>query len=179
MMIFRIPFIAALFGAWLALGADDESAFQEARKLEQEGHDKEAFFSYLAIPGGEYAAVALARGASKEYLTALLDKPGALASPRARLVEADLLLASGRRDEAKAIYQALAASATKTNWGTGQVGYYPAEPQSSSEGDQNLQRYASGTLGRPFAYGPGSHRDNWLLRRLIALDLTNEASQEF
>ena len=171
--------LLACVRALAAAGADDETAFQAARALEQEGHAKEAFLRYLAISGGEHAAAALARGAGKEYLALLRDTPGSLDTPRVRLVEADLLLASGQRDEAKKLYQILAATAARTNWGSSRAGYYPAEPQQSYGDDQNFQGFARAWLGTPFSYGPGSHRDNWLLRRLLALDLSAEAGEEF
>ncbi len=169
----------ACVGALAASAPDNYSAFNEARKLQQEGRDNEAFLKFLAIPGGESAAAALARGAGKDYLALLRGSPGALESPRAMLVEADLLLATGRKDEAMKRYRALAALAPKNNWGAGQAAYYPVEPPQSYGDDPNFQHFARGQLSQPFSYGPGSHRDNWLLRLLLALDLTDEAAKEF
>ena len=165
-------------GALAAAGADDESAFQAARTLEQQGQVKEAFLKFLAIPGGEHAAATLVRGAPQEFLATLRNTPGLLDSPRVRLVEADLVLATGQRDEAKRLYQVLAATAAQTNWGSSQAGYYPAEPPQSYGDDQNFQSFARAQLGKPYTYGPGSHRDNWLLRRLLALVLNAEAGKE-
>jgi HEAT repeat protein len=172
--------ILVSYACALAAPAPDHYAdFQEARKMEQEGREQEAFLKFLFIPGGESAAVSLARGTAKEYLSTLRACPAALECPRALLVEADLLLATGQKQEAKKRYQNLAATGPKNNWGTDQASYYPVEPPQSYGDDQMFQGFARGQLAQPFSYGPGSHRDNWLLRRLLALDLPDDAAQEF
>jgi HEAT repeat protein len=169
----------ACVGALAGTMADNYTAFEAARKLQEEGHEQEAFLKYLAIPGGEYAAATLARGDSKTYLALLRKSPGALESPRALLVEADLLLATGQKEEAIKRSQTLAAAAPKNNWGTDQAGYYPVEPLQNSNPESAWLGSGRSQLNPPFTYGPGSHRDNWLLRRLLALDLTDDAAREF
>lgn len=172
--------IFACIGALAGSAPDNYSAFNEARKLQGEGHEKEAFVKFLAIPGGESAAAALAGGAAGEYLALLRDSPGALQSPRAMLVEADLLLATGQRVEAINRYRVLAALASKNNWGISQAPYYPVEPPQRYGGEPYLYflNLEPGQPNQPFSCGPGSHRDNWLLRRLLAFDLADEASRE-
>lgn len=158
---------------------DAYAVFQEARKLEREGETQQAFRKLLALPGGEFAASALARGNANEFLTLLRQTPGAGNTARVQLIEAELLLASGQTDEAKRRFRALAKLAPTENWGMDQPAYYPVEPPRSLGSDDAFQGYALSQPAMPFSYGPGSHRDNWLLRRLIALDLAQEAAAEF
>ena len=175
-----VGLVLAASASFLVAGdVDDYSAFQEARKLEHEGNDKEAFLKFLAVPGGEFAAASLARGNAQEFLALLRQNPRRLESPRAALVEADLLLASAQTEQAKQRYHQLAATAPAENWGAAQPGYYPVEPPQQLGLDNGFESFARGQLSLPFSYGPGSHRDNWLLRRLIALDLTEDAAREF
>lgn len=158
---------------------NDRETFEEARKLATAGRTEEAFGKYLAMPGGEFAAAALARGEAAKFLALLRREPKLLESPRALLVEAELALASGRQDEAKARFHELASGIPKHHWGTDQPGYYPVEPPATLGGDDSFAVNAVYQPALPFSYGPGSHRDNWLLRRLIALDLTDDAAREF
>jgi HEAT repeat protein len=171
--------LATSAGSLAAGDVDVYSAFQEARKLEHEGKDKEAFLKYLAVPGGEFAAASLARGNAREFLAVLRQNPRALESPRAALVEADLLLASAQPEQAKQRYHQLAATAPAENWGAAQPGFYPVEPPQQLGSDNGFESFARGQPALPFSCGPGSHRDNWLLRRLIALDLIEDAAKEF
>ncbi|MCX6873985.1 MAG: HEAT repeat domain-containing protein [Verrucomicrobia bacterium] len=168
-----------LAGASAGEEVNDRQRFEAARKLVAADRAEEAFKQYLAIPGGEFAAVALARGEAAKFLAILQHDPRLPDSPRALLVEAELLLASGRKDDAKPRFHTLATTAAKNHWGTNQPGYYPVEPPGSLGGDDNFASYAVSQPALPFSYGPGSHRDNWLLRRLIALDLTDDAAAEF
>src|SRR6185369_13632516 len=73
---------------------DFHSAFADAQKLAHDGKTEEAFLKFLDIPGGEYAAVSLARENAKDFLGLLRKDPRTLESPRARLVEAELSLTS-------------------------------------------------------------------------------------
>ena len=159
--------------------AGDLATFEESRKLATDGQIGEAFRKYLAVPGGEFAAVTLGRSDSAKFLALLRQETQLKESPRTRLVEAELLLASGRKDEAKARFHLLATTAPKDNWGTGQSGYYPVEPPGMPGDDDPFAGFAAQRPALPFLSGPGSHRDNWLLRRLIALDLSDDAALEF
>lgn len=148
-----------------AIGPDVHAIFQAARTSERAGDPQAAFLKYLAIPGGEYAAVTLARGDAMSFLTLLLVHPPIPPSPRARLVEAELLLATGQRAEARERFRALASTAPKSNWDTDTADYYPVEPPMALGGDDQFAAFARHQPALPFTYGPGSHRDNWLLRR--------------
>lgn len=144
-----------------------------AEPVEDRAKRVETFQTNASKPGGEYAAVVTARGDAAEFLALLRADAALVASPRGRLIEAELLLASGRKDEARERFKALAEVAGKDGWGTGQPGYYPVE-LSAPYSDWMLDEPAV-----PYYYASGSHRDNWLLRRLLALDLMEEAAGEF
>jgi HEAT repeat protein len=149
--------------------ADVATDYQAARELADGGKLEEAFLKFAAIPGGESSAVALARGEAAKFLTLLKKHADLLASPRGRLIEAELLLASGRRDEAVEKFKGLA---DVDDWGADY--FYPVEAAGV-----RMSAYMPPRPAVPFFSGPGSHRDNWLLRRLIALDLMDEAGREF
>ena len=108
----------------------------------------------------------------------LRQNPRTLESPRAALVEANSC-SPALRPTSEQRYHQLAATAPAENWGAAQPGYYPVEPPQQLGLDNGFESFARGRLSLPFSYGPGSHRDNWLLRRLIALDLTKDAAREF
>jgi HEAT repeat protein len=172
------------FGMVLAIGSkasepDVFTTFQEARQLERDGQTHEAFLKYLTIPGGEFAAFSLAQGNAGEFLQVLHNSSNSPASFRTSLVEADLLLATGQSEAARQRYHLLAIGAGVSNWGTEQPGYYPVEPPQTGDASYPFDVVQRNGPALPFSIGPGSHRDNWLLRRLIALDLTNDAAQEF
>ncbi|MBM4035256.1 MAG: hypothetical protein FJ291_26225 [Planctomycetes bacterium] len=146
--------------------------FEAARRLEAEGKLPEAFAAYLAIPGAEHAAARIARSQPKTFLPLIEKVPP---SPRAELVRGDLLLAAGDRAGALASYRKVVGAIGKKpeeGWDKGFMppDYYPVElPQQE------------GVRGEapPFSLGPGSHRDNWLLRRFLALDALDDAAGEF
>ena len=159
---------------------DDQAAFQAAQELQREGKEHVAFLTFLTVPGGEHAAITLARPRAKEFLEALRGRNNPSPSPRAGLVEADLLLGLGRKDEARQIYRKLATDGPAGSWGAGRADYYPVEPPpNEADLDQTFGGFSRHQLLQPFTLGPGSHRDNWLLRRLLALDLDAEAAAEF
>jgi hypothetical protein len=64
--------------------------------------DVEAFWKHLAVPGEERYAVTLARPKAKEFLKLLRDQAEAkkIPLPRRKLIEGDLHLALGEKDEA-------------------------------------------------------------------------------
>ncbi|MCX7044492.1 MAG: HEAT repeat domain-containing protein [Candidatus Sumerlaeota bacterium] len=190
-----------------ALTPSEPAPWQRAQALEQEGKDKEAFALYLEIPGCEFKAARLARPKAAEYLK-IVEKIQSEAkpwNPRAEVVRGDLLLALGRKDEALASYRAVAASAaaitssastastvstastptsapTATAWDKGLMpwDYYPCEPPQDKQPEGygfGWDRWSEPLL--PMMAGPGSHRDNWLIRRFIALEATADAEKEF
>ncbi|HEV7403870.1 MAG TPA: HEAT repeat domain-containing protein [Chthoniobacteraceae bacterium] len=171
-----------VLAAWSlpVLAQQPEVIFQKAQTLEREGKVDEALRNYLAVPGGEYAAAALARQHREGSLALLREAAGA--PPRWRLVEGDVLLALGRKAEALQSYRAVAAKIGATaeqGWSAGFLppDYYPVEPPAQSEDDEPARRWTQ--LALPFELGPGSHRDNWLIRRFIALEAWPEAGAEF
>ena len=155
-----------------------EAGFQTAQNLAREGKAKEAFFKYLEIPGAEHCAIALAGTNAGTFLDRLQNDRTASATPVGRLIEADLLLATGQREKAKALYHSLAALQFNQNWTKEIPRYYPVERPRATEGNV-MPRWVWDRPLLPFTIGPGSQRDNWLLRRLIALELDNDAAQEF
>lgn len=152
---------------------------QDAWRLEKEGKSVEAFRKFIDLPGGEHAAAAVARNDAARFLKLIQDSPELRAASRAQIVQADLLLACGRNDEAKTLYQTLVLKAAPMNWGTDVPGYYPVEPPNVSDSDGGFGQFLRQELAMPYTSGCGSHRDNWLLRRLIAFDLDEDAGREF
>ena len=179
----RFVLTGCVMGCVLAAGARGLSAeappFERARQLERAGEVKAAFLAYLDIPGCEYAAVRLARPKAGEFLPVVepltRDMEDTPANPRAILVRADLRLATGDKDGALKEYRAFVARIAEgqgQGWPQGRVPatYYPVEPS------QPDHVYGP---AQPFTLGPGSHRDNWLIRRFIALQAWDDAAREF
>lgn len=165
--------LLALATLGLALNVWAEtSPFDAARQLEQAGQRREAFLKYLASPGGEYAAAAVARTKPAEYLDLLRANTSAVPAAAGAVVEGDLLLALGRKDDALASYRRAAPL-----YGT--AGDYPVEPPVRTGEQEEPRGDAWQRPARPFELGPGSHRDNWLIRRFITLEAWRDAGQEF
>ena len=174
--------------------AQQPSPFLQARALEREGKVQDAFLRCLAIPGAEYAAARIARPKAKEFLPLIADvveDPARIQDrPRAILVLGDLLLATGDSEGALKCYRqvtGMTAPKPGTGWEQGLVphDYYPVEPPQPGQSDAEELRFAIGPGGRgdaeamPFTLGCGSHRDNWLIRRFIALQAWQDAEREF
>ena len=155
-----------------AAGAADEAAnFDQAVRLEAEGKLAEAVLAYAAIAGAQHHAARLAREKPAECLAAL-DREGArLPKLSVELLRAEVDLAQGRKAEAMAGYRRAAASLAGGGAGTPA---YLVEPS----GDVEAGVSGRGPLA-PFTAGPGSHRDNWLIRRFIALEAWDDAAGEF
>lgn len=161
--------IAGITVAYAEAGA---TTIEAANELQKKGNLKIAFQRYLSIPGAEHAAASLARPNPETYLT-ILETTTNTAPPIQQLIEAELLLARG--DEAAALERyreavALIGRDDQTEWTEGRApfNYYFVEPP-----------LPSSNLAEPFQLGPGSHRDNWLIRRFIALDAMDDAEREF
>ena len=153
--------------------------FQQAIELEEQGKFTEAFELYLTIPGAEYAAWRVARPKAKEFLDLvsdlLVDPASTQMRPRVMLIQGDLLLATGDAERALRLYRQVSemtAAKRRKDWEDGFVpyDYYPVEPPQP----EHVRAPAE-----PFTVGPGSHRDNWLIRRFIALEAWEEATREF
>ena len=151
--------------------------FEIARQLEQIGRTKEAFVKYLAIPGAEHLATRLARSQAEAFLGVLGREGDRVPLMRRKLIEGDLLLALDRKADALACYRAAVAGIADEpgkGWAEGLMprDTYPVEPPHDVYGRYNRP-------ARPMALGPGSHRDNWLIRRFIALEDWDGATKEF
>ena len=69
--MFFVFAMAAMIGCGFAGPvADDGQTFAAARKLADDGRVEEAFRAFAAMPGGEYAAAAVARGEAAKFLSA-------------------------------------------------------------------------------------------------------------
>lgn len=147
--------------------ADEKPApltFQQVQQLQQAGKDDEAFLAYLTIPGAEYTAVAIARPKAEAFLKLLKSHRANLPGSAAKLVEGDLLLATGHTKDALACYRNVAEASAASD------GYFVEPPAATHPGYQPTA---------PFTVGAGSHRDNWILRRFIALEAWADAGKEF
>ena len=147
-------------------------SYGDAYELERRGQERAAFFQYLQAAGGEHAAIRLARPQARDYLESLREKKGAVPLARFLLIEGDLLLALGKKDEALARYRAAAA-------GVPRGAYFVEPPALSPRDDFHAYHAAVYRPQWPFGLGPGSHRDNWLLRRFLALEAWDDAAREY
>ncbi len=179
---------SALLLTWPSLGMSQEastvSPFEQAQNLERDGQYENAFVEYLSIPGAEYVAAALARPRAEKFLTVLRQHREGMPSPQAQLLQGDLLLALDRKDEALACYREVVAKIAKTKaqgWEDDlmPLHYYPVEPPMRTDSDYYSGADAWRREAQPFTLGPGSHRDNWLIRRFIALQAWQDAAREF
>ena len=156
--------------------------FEEARQLQRDGKSREAFLKYMLVPGGEAAAIAVTRtGASvAEFLELLRKNAGSLPTAQAKLVEGELSLALKNREWALACFREAAAL-------IGRKAGAEREPEMLPREDYFVEPVVTGAerafyheqLFPPFTLGPGSHRDNRLIRRFIALEAWDDASREF
>jgi HEAT repeat protein len=148
---------------------------QEARRPEPEGSAQDDFLKYLETPGAEHLALRLARPKAAAYLEVLDQKARSVWTPRREALRGDLLLALNRKPEALAAYREAAVFLSRRDAQPGAAALsdaeaYLVEPPDPRQANRPIQ---------PFTLGPGSHRDNWLLRRLIALEAWDEAATEF
>lgn len=160
---------------WAAPPGRADETFQRARDLIQQDRHEQAFAVLLQIPGAEHIAARLARQKAPEYLRLADGLKPPLPGPGPRAVRGDLLLASGNRAGALVCYREAAALLAAALPGPAPVPYV-VEPPARTESDGLFGGYG-GPVG-PFALGPGSHRDNWLIRRFIALEAWEDAERE-
>ncbi len=108
--------------------------FEQARKLEEDGEEQRAFVAYLAIDGGESQAMRIARPRAKDFLVVLRREGKTIPAARRALIEADLLLATGDKEQALAGYRAVAkrlADREDAGWKNGALpsdGFYVEQP---------------------------------------------------
>lgn len=153
------------------------TAFYAGHEHEQQGKISEALRAYLSTPGGEHAAARLARKHPDIAKKAIEDLDGNGTSIRVLLIEAELLLADGENDAALAKFKAYVEQI-----GEGvPADYYPVETKPVGGAPPGFS-HSHGIWPQaalPFELGPGSHVDNWLIRRFIALEAWDEATAEF
>ncbi len=157
-------------------GPGRPEVFEEARKLEENGQEHEAFLKYLSASEGEFSAVTLARPQAREFLKLLADRGAAIPAARRRLIEAELLLATRDNENALAAFRDVATKIADKDGQGWEQGLLPRD-QYFVEPPANADYGWRSTTA--FAIGPGSHRDNWLLRRFIALEAWDDARREF
>jgi HEAT repeat protein len=156
----------------------EPSLEERAKALRDKGLHQQAFLLYLSEPGLEHKAAWMARPRARSFLE-VLARADKVPLPRRKLIEGDLRLALGQKKEALTCYRAVVARISKKEgqgWERGWVpfDYYFVEPP-----DEDHSGYGRGlTSGVPFHSGPGSHRDNWLVRRFIALEDWDSAAAE-
>ena len=138
--------------------------FQLALQLQAQGKEREALLKFLLIPGAEYMAARIARAKTEQYRTVLMVYDGF--TPGSLTVVGDFHLALGEKDEALKCYRTATDLLARTE-------SYPVEPPNAPNNP-----YAN-YLALPFQLGPGSQRDNWLIRRFIALEAWEDAGKEF
>jgi len=159
-----------------ARGGQEPRPFDEARELEKQGKERDAFLKYLSAYGCEHAAARLARPKAEKFLqviTRALDGAQIGLKTRATLIRGDLLLATGDKKGALECYRQVVdmiAAQEAREAIPAMRNYYPVQPP--------RPEYAH-RPAMPFTLGPGSHRDNWLIRRFIALEAWDEAAAEF
>ncbi|MCH5372364.1 MAG: hypothetical protein JJ992_00180, partial [Planctomycetes bacterium] len=177
----RIAFLvlAALTLTAISRAADRQAGYQHGQQLEQAGKTDEAFLEYAGTPGCQHLAVGLARSEPSRYLALLNTAGGTIPRPLAKAVEADLRLAMGDKHAALACCRAVAACVAERpedSWESGKIpaDSYLAEPPLRREGEFIVHGPVEA-----FSRGPGSHRDNWLIRRWIALEAWDDAGTEF
>jgi len=172
-------------GVWAQ--APGAVTFDSVCKLYREGNERDAFVLFLQFEGAEHLAARIGRGKPAEYLALLQEKGTGVPLPRRKLIEGDLLLTLGKREAALACYREvtahIAANATD-GWAQGMMPaeYYPVDPQqafASRSEDYVIQVVQYPQEVMPFTLGPGSHRDNWLIRRFITLQAWEDAGKEF
>ncbi len=167
----KTQIITGLLASLLVAGlhAAEAGDFAAAQKALQEGREEEAFCAFLHVPGAEHLAIKVARHKAAEFLTLLAKVSSNLPPARVQLIEGDLQLALGKKDIALRCYRTAATQLAD--------GDYPAEPPNTGHSGYGY-RYDDRPV-QAFESGPGSHRDNWLLRRFIALEAWEDASREF
>ena len=184
----------AVSGSWLGTAAEPACAaepmseeqsrklFDEARELQRDGKGREAFLTYLRVPGGETAALAVARTGTSagEFLELLKKHSDSLPAAQAKLVEGELSLAQKNREWALACFREAARLISRKRGAEPEPGMLPREDyfvEIVQPGGNSY--YELDQVFTPFTHGPGSHRDNRLIRRFIALEAWDDAAREF
>lgn len=148
----------------------DYEAANRAQQLEQSGELESAFLAYARIAGAEFRALSIARPQAAKYLDVLAAHASELPQGAVHLLRGDLLLALGKQDEALRSYRA-AANQLADGHRLSDSGYWVEPPA-------KMAMIVGSRPIKPFQLGPGSHRDNWLVRRFIALKAWQDVRTE-
>ena len=178
--------ISVLPGVEVLFAVDHHKLFEEARQLHRDGDDRAAFLKFMRLEGGEAAAAAVAvtrsGGKAREFLDLLRENAPSLLAARVKLVEGELLLALKDKAGALKCYRD-AAALIDIQRGEPRPGMLPRAIYfvEASEPNRPEGPFSSelNQLIPPFMVGPGSHRDNRLIRRFIALEAWEDAGREF
>ena len=167
----KTQIISGLLTFFLVAGlhAAEASVFAVGQKALQEGRLEEAFCAFLQVPGAEHLAIRVARPKAAEFLTLLAKASSNLPPARVQFIEGDLQLALGQKDAALRCYRTAALKLPARE--------YPVEPPTI--GNTVYSYRGDGRPVQAFEAGSGSHRDNWLIRRFIALEAWEDAAREF
>ncbi len=159
-----------------------EDRLAAATALLQGGQTDAAFVACLGLPGLEHAAARLGRADPEHFLPLCELRNDEILPFAAILVKGDLLLALGRPTEALTAYREVAGLATAAATAPGTAfppDYYPVEPPTEARSSDRGFLYSPSQPLLPWQIGPGSQRDNWLIRRFITLDAEAETAAEF
>ena len=180
----RLILILCLAGcAWLspvmALAAPSKSSplSAEVRHPVEEKTLEASFRTWIAQPGSEHFAIQLILNNPQSCLQALqqLAKSKSLAAnPQVSLFTAEAFRALEKPEVALTWYRQYLKQSGKNP-----PGYYPVELPEVEDQETVCFRCSSDSLWLPFVCGPGSFRDNLVLRRLIELKAWKEAELEF
>ncbi len=159
-----------------ALADDDRKVFEDALALAEDGQVESAVLKLLSMADAESAAVQVGRAEAQRVLKALREQGDAIPVARRRLVEGELLLALRDRDGALQAFREVAGKIAVTEGDGWNQGLLPRDRYFVEPPNEHVR---GGMPALPFTMGPGSHRDNWLLRRFIALEAWDDAAKEF
>lgn len=157
--------------------------YNAAADLLKKGNPDQAFLAYAAIPGVHHVAIHHGRKDPKHYLE-LLEKNGEHVPQPLRLaLMADLHLALGDEKSARKAFDEIATTfATgEETWEQGFIpryDYLREHPPIQEDGSFRAGFMGASQFGW-FGRGPGSHRDNWLIRRAIAFGRSDVAEREY
>ena len=162
-----------------------QKRFYEAVVHQRAGEDREAFLQFAAIPGGLHRAVAVARSKPEVYLELLRENDTLLAFRFSKLIQGDLLFIQRDHQQALDCYRSMVKRIGASDNEGRNTGHIPIDAYFVDAPDDIIETFGTNRepyrerMLEPFAVGPGSHRDNWLIRRFIALKAWDDAAREF
>lgn len=141
---------------------------EEAKKLLNEGDEKAAFLSYFENEFYWGRAIKIGKEEPQKYLTLLENEE----SIQAIVITSELQLSLGLTKEARMNVRRV-AELMREEEGFKKSYLVDLELIGSKRNLFSLREPI------PFSSGPGSHRDNWLIRRALAFKMKDIAQQEF